>query len=103
MSYRGVKGRMTVSTYGLKNPVRIDVAICIWTAYILIVIFMLQVVVISGLTIRWYHCGGKVDNAIEKRLSVLESGVNSPTRASSTFEMTNTMSKAPSDLSISNG
>ena len=101
MSYRGVKGRMTVSTYGLKNPVRIDVAICIWTAYILFVFFMVQVVVISGLTIRWYHCGGKVDNAFEKRLSVLEIGVTSPTRG--TFEMTNTMSKAPSDLSISNG
>jgi hypothetical protein len=48
------------SVPGIADPVRIDVALCVWGAYILACIFMLQFLVSVVLSIRWYYFGGKL-------------------------------------------
>ena len=88
----------SVATLGLETPVRVDVAICMWVAYGLVCIFALQILVVSGLSIRWHFFGGKaMADAINDRLSTI-AGEGRPTpsgKTMSSFEVEN-----PGDIAL---
>jgi len=47
------------SVLGVEEEVRIDVAVCIWFAYALVIMMALQFVIMGGLAVRWQCFGGK--------------------------------------------
>ena len=44
-----------VSVPGIEDTIRVDVAGCVWIAYILFCVFIFQVLISVGLTIRWHY------------------------------------------------
>jgi len=53
-----------MSVPGVESPVRVDIAACIWIAYIFAGIFAIQLMLCAWLSIRWKYFGG--DAALEK-------------------------------------
>ena len=47
------------SVPGVEDTVRVDVAGCIWMAYIFLGMFALQAFIMAGLAARWHLMGGK--------------------------------------------
>ena len=57
-----------ISVPGVESPVRVDIAACIWIAYIFAGIFAIQLMLCAWLSIRWKYFGGHIahDSALEK-------------------------------------
>jgi hypothetical protein len=47
------------SVPGIASPVRVDIAACIWIAYIFAGIFAIQLLLCAWLTVRWKFFGGR--------------------------------------------